>query len=295
MTVKSIKLIALSALMSMPVIPVEAQNTPRYQVAVCDWMILKRQKLGEFSKAREVGADGVEVDMGPLGKRVLFENRFRNAEDARVFSHTADSLGVQVPSIAMSGFFAQNLIKRQNYRDLLRDCFQTMKAFHAQVAFLPLGGSGNGWKQKGAERDTLVSYLHDIGEMAKAEGVTVGIRTQLDAKASIQLLKEIKSDGIKIYYNFQDAADNNRDICKELKKLGKDRIIQIHATNTDSVNLPDDPEIDLPKIKKTLDQMKWSGWLVVERSRDVKRVRDVNYNFSRNVEYLKNIFLKDKP
>jgi len=41
--------------------------------------------------------------------------------------------------------------------------------------------------------------------------------------------------------------------------------------------------------------MKWSGWLVVERSRDVKRVRDVNYNFSRNVEYLKNIFLKDKP
>ena len=77
MTVKSIKLIALSALMSMPVIPVEAQNTPRYQVAVCDWMILKRQKLGEFSKAREVGADGVEVDMGPLGKRVLFENRFR--------------------------------------------------------------------------------------------------------------------------------------------------------------------------------------------------------------------------
>ena len=46
----------------------------------------------------------------------------------------------------------------------------------------------------------------------------------LDAGGDIKLLKEINSKGIKIYYSFQNALENGRDLCKELKKLGKDRI-----------------------------------------------------------------------
>lgn len=86
-------------------------------------MILKRQKLGEFQLAHDIGADGVEMDMGPLGKRVLFDNRFRNDEqEVAVFKHKADSFGVQIASIAMSGFFAQSFLTRPNYRDLINDC-----------------------------------------------------------------------------------------------------------------------------------------------------------------------------
>ena len=267
------------------------QEQPRYQIAACDWMMLKRQKLGEFQLAKDIHADGVEMDMGPLGKRVLFENRFRRPEEVTTFHHVADSLGIAVPSIAMSGFFAQNFITRENYVDLIADCFNTMKAFGSKVAFLPLGGSGREWQDPtSADRKTLVSRLHTVGELARAMGVVVGIRTQLPADESIELLDSIKSDGIKIYYNFQDAADANRDICKELRLLGSDRICQIHASNTDGVNLREDPEIDLPAIKKVLDEIGWKGWLVIERSRDASKVRDVRYNFGRNVEYLKEIF-----
>jgi hypothetical protein len=35
----------------------------RYQVGVCDWMVLKRQKLGEFQLAKDLGCDGIEMDM----------------------------------------------------------------------------------------------------------------------------------------------------------------------------------------------------------------------------------------
>lgn len=284
MSVRTVANIVLMMLLAMPAV------AQRYHVAACDWMMLKRQKLGEFALARQLGADGVEMDMGPLGKRVLFDNQLRDSAQAAKFSHYADSLDVKVPSVAMSGFFAQSLIKRDNYRDLIADCFDTMRKFGSKVAFLPLGGCGNGWKIPGAEHDELVKRLRVIGGMAEKEGVVVGIRTALDAKADKRLLKEIGSDGIRIYYNFQDAADNGRDICKELKTLGKDRIIQIHASNTDGVLLQDDPEIDLPKIKKTLDKMGWSGWLVVERSRDASRVRDVKYNFGHNIAYLKQVF-----
>jgi sugar phosphate isomerase/epimerase len=117
----------------------------------------------------------------------------------------------------------------------------------------------------------------------------IGIRTGLDAKESKRMLKEIHSDGIKIYYNLQDAVDSHRDVCRELKVLGKDRICQIHASLTDSVTLDKDPRINMRQVVKTLKQIGWRGWLVVERSRDASRVRDVRYNYGTNINYLREI------
>ena len=269
-----------------------AQQQQQYRVAACDWMMLKRQKLGEFQLAKDINADGVEVDMGPLGKRVLFDNKLREPAFQQLFRRTADSLGVAVPSIAMSGFFAQSFLERENYKDLIVDCLNTMDVMGAQVAFLPLGGSGNDWKQPGEARQEMVRRLHEVGEMALARGKVIAIRTQQDARADLILLKEVNSKGIKIYYNLQDAVDQGLCPCKELKTLGAENIAQIHASLTDSVTLDKDPRIDLHKVKKTLDKMKWSGWLVVERSRNAQDVRNVRGNFGTNVAYLKEIFQK---
>ena len=62
MSVRTVANIVLMMLLAMPAV------AQRYHVAACDWMMLKRQKLGEFALARQLGADGVEMDMGPLGK-----------------------------------------------------------------------------------------------------------------------------------------------------------------------------------------------------------------------------------
>ena len=269
-----------------------AQQQQQYRVAACDWMMLKRQKLGEFQLAKDINADGVEVDMGPLGKRVLFDNKLREPAFQQLFRRTADSLGIAVPSIAMSGFFAQSFLERENYKDLIVDCLNTMDVMGARVAFLPLGGSGNDWKQPGEAHQEMVRRLHEVGEMALARDKVIAIRTQQDARASLVLLKEVNSKGIKIYYNLQDAVDQGLCPCKELKTLGAENIAQIHASLTDSVTLDKDPRIDLHKVKKTLDKMKWSGWLVVERSRNANDVRNVRGNFGTNVAYLKEIFQK---
>lgn len=269
-----------------------AQQQQQYRVAACDWMMLKRQKLGEFQLAKDINADGVEVDMGPLGKRILFDNKLREPAFQQLFRRTADSLGIVVPSIAMSGFFAQSFLERENYKDLIVDCLNTMDVMSAQVAFLPLGGSGNDWKQPGEARQEMVRRLHEVGEMAFARDKVIAIRTQQDARADLVLLKEVNSKGIKIYYNLQDAVDQGLCPCKELKTLGAENIAQIHASLTDSVTLDKDPRIDLHKVKKTLDKMKWSGWLVVERSRNAQDIRNVRGNFGTNVAYLKEIFQK---
>ena len=269
----------------------EALMAQEYKVGVCDWMILKRQKLGEFDLARQLGSDGVEMDMGGLGKREMFDNKMRDDKEAAHFKSVADSLGIEIGAIAMSGFYAQDLTKRDNYMALVEDCFDTMgKMGDVNVAFLPLGGCGNDWTKDKAKRAIIVKRLHAIGEAAKARGKRIGIDTPLDAKGNLKLLKEIKSDGIAIFYKWQTIVENGWDIVKDIKKLGAKNICAIHASNTDRVWLRNDSTINVPLIKKALDEMGWSGWLFVERSRDVKMVRNVKMNYGANVHYLKSIF-----
>ena len=287
--------------LSIILLPLPLSAQQRYHVGLCDWMVLKRQKLGEFQLARELGADGVELDMGGLGQRELFDNKLRDEAEARHFKGVADSLGVAIGAVAMSGFYAQDLTKRDNYMQLAADCFDTMDRMGMSngqwsmvngqwpVAFLPLGGCGNDWATDKAKRAEVVRRLHDIGEEALRRGKRVGIDTPLDAKGNLRLLREVKSEGIAIFYKLQTAIELGLDIAKDMKALGAKNICAIHASNTDAHWLQDDPAIDLPLVKKTLDDMQWQGWLFVERSRDTTMVKNVKMNYGANVRYLKNV------
>lgn len=265
------------------------QKDRSFKIAVCDWMILKRQKIGAFQLARELNADGLEMDMGGLGKRDSFDNKLRQPHFQKLFRETAAMHGVEVPSVAMSGFYAQSFAERADYEALVSDCLRTMQVMGAKVAFLPLGVQCDLNKYPEL-RPVLVQRLRTVGELAARQGLVIGIETSLDARGEVQLLNEINSPGIRIYYNFQNPLQNGRDLYKELRILGKDRICQIHCTDTDDVTLPYNKRLDMKKVKKTLRQMGWSGWLVVERSRDKNDPRNVKKNFGTNVEYLKRIF-----
>lgn len=261
----------------------------RYKVAVCDWMILKRQKLGAFQLTKDIGADGVEVDMGSLGTNDTFVSVLTNAAQCQVFLDKARELGVEIPSLAMSGFYAQSFAERPTVPRMIQDTIDTMKRMNVKVAFLPLGVLSDLVKHPEL-RPTIVERLRAAGKQAEQAGVIIGIETALDAAGEAKLLDEIGSPAIKSYFNFANALQNGRDLHAELRTLGKDRICQIHASNEDGVWLQNDPKIDLPKVKQTLDEMGWSGWLVIERSRDAKDSRNVKNNFGANAAYLKSVF-----
>lgn len=266
-----------------------AAKKSSYKIAVIDLMILKRQKVSAIPLAKEIGADGLEIDMGGLGNRDTFDNKLADPEIRQQYINTANDLGIEFCSLAMTGFYAQSFATRPTYQKMVQDCLDTMKQMNIKVAFLPLGVQGDLVKNPEL-RKPIVERLKVVGKMAKKAGVVIGIETSLDAKGEVELLKEINCKAVKSYFNFSNAIKNGRDLNDELRILGRKNIIQIHATNEDGVWLENDPKIDLPKVKQTLDEMGWSGWLVVERSRDAKQPTNVKYNFSANTAYLKKIF-----
>ncbi|PRY55593.1 sugar phosphate isomerase/epimerase [Arcticibacter pallidicorallinus] len=266
-----------------------AAGPSRYKVAVVDLMILKRQKLSAIALAKEIGADGLEIDMGGLGKRETFDNKLADPTMRNEFLTQAKAMNIEICSLAMTGFYAQSLATRPTYKRMIQDCIDTMVAMKVKVGFLPLGVQGDLVKNPEL-RPAIVERLKVAGKMAKKAGVVIGIETALDAKQELKLLKDIGSKNVKSYFNFSNALKNNRDLSTELRILGKKNICQIHCTDDDGVWLENNPRIDMKQVKATLDDMGWSGWLVVERSRDASDARNVKRNFSANTAYVKSVF-----
>lgn len=262
---------------------------PRYKIGVCDWMVLKRQKLGAFPLAKEIGADGVEVDMGGLGQRETFDNTLVDATVRKQFLDKARELKLDICSVAMSGFYAQKFAERTGIERMVQDCIDTMKNLGVYVAFLPLGVQSDLMKHPEL-RPAVLERLKAIAPLAEKAGVVIGVETAYDAANEVKLLDEVGSKAIQSYFNFSNAVQNGRDISAELRTLGRDRICQIHCTDQDGVQLREDKKLDLKQIKATLDDLGWKGWLVMERSREASRAKDVKWNFGNNAKYLKEIF-----
>ena len=203
----------------LPIPQLLAQSS-RYKVAVVDLMILKRQKLGAFQLTRDIGADGVEVDMGGLGNRPTFDNQLLNDTTRKQFLDKAKELGLEIPSLAMTGYYAQSFCERKEFIRSIEDCIKTMKLMDVKIAFLPMGVQCDLVK-KPELRDSVVSRLKIAGALAEQAGVVIGIETALDARDEKKLLKDIGSPAIKSYFNFSNALKNGRDVSKELKTLGR--------------------------------------------------------------------------
>lgn len=264
-------------------------NPERYKVSVCDWMILKRQKVGAITLAKEIGTDGLEIDMGSLGKRVDFENKLNDRKTQQQFIAEFNRLGLEISSVAMSAFYGQSFAKRDNYLALTEECIAVMKDLKVKNCFLPLTNITD------LTKDTqlyavVVDRLKTIAAKAQAAGVVIAIETSLPAVEEARLIDKIASPSIRSYVNVSTILKRKGDVCQELKTLGKARIAQIHITNTDGNWLQNDQAVNIPEIKKTLDKMGWSGWLVIERSRDTKDVHNIKWNYGANAAYLKKVF-----
>lgn len=270
-------------------IQAQHKKKERYKVAVCDWMILKRQKLGSFELASQLKADGIELDMGGLGNRETFDSKLANPVDIKNFKDKSKEFNVGISSIAMSGFYGQSFAKRETVKRMVQDCIDVMKTMNVKVAYLPLGNQCD-LKKNPELRPIIIERLQWAAKQVAKIGGVIAIETTLDATAEKKLLEEIGYKEIKSSFNFSNAIENGKDISEELKILGKKHLAQIHASNTDGFWIQNDKAINLPKIKSTLDKMKWQGWLIVERSRDTTMVHNVKANYGANVAYLKKVF-----
>lgn len=261
----------------------------KYKIAVCDWMIHKRNDAGSLVRSRNLGCNGVEVDMGGLSDLKTFSNNFNTPEKIENLKKESCMTGAEICSIAMSGFYVQSFARRKFYFQPLKDCISLAKALDVKICFLPLVNDTKKEVYPGI-RNVLVKRLKKVAEIAEDSGVVIGIETCLSASDEKKLLADVGSPAVKIYFNFEQSIIYGRNVIDELVYLGTDNICQIHCTNEDKYLLKDDPKINMNIIKKVLDKINYHGWLVMQRSRDLNKIHDYKWNYSQNALYLKSVF-----
>ncbi len=266
--------------------PATTPAASRYRIGACDWMLLKRQKLGALPLAAEIGLDGVVVDMGGLGNRPDMDNKLRDPTVREQYLKTAKELGLEICALAMSAFYAQDYANHPGADRFTEEWIELMATMKVPVGFLPMGVRVN-LREDANAHQKVVDRMKRFGPMAVEAGVVIGIETGMSAEEDNRLLDEIGSPGVAIYYNFANAIAAGRDLTTELRTLGAERICQILCTEGDGKWLADG-NIDLPAVKRTLDEMGWQGWLVLERSRMAGK--SVKENFSANAQHLRAIF-----
>jgi hypothetical protein len=265
--------------------PAASRPAQRYRIAASDWMMLKRQTPGALDRAHQCGLDGVEVDMGPLGSRPDFDNKLLDDKFRGDYLEKARGMNLQISSLAMSAFYGKSFGKQEKADHFLATWIELMPKVGTNVGFLPIIKFDDD-----DVRAKTVAHLKAAAPMAEKAGLVLGLSTPLDVEGNKKLLDDIGSPAVRISYNIGEATDAQRDVYQELKTLGKDRIAQIIPTLSDGVLLQDDKRLDVTKLKGVLDEMNWSGWLVLQRSRDKNRASDWKYNFGSNAAYLKSIF-----
>jgi sugar phosphate isomerase/epimerase len=234
---------------------------------------------------KEIGLDGVEVDMGSLGDREDMKNALRSQEVRQQFLDASKKLNVEICSLALSAFYGHSYADHEKSDALTAEWIDIMQKMGVKVGFLPLLSKGD-VKENPENRRKTIERLRKAAPSAEKAGVVIGVETNLDADGHKRFLDDVGSPAVRVYYNLGRMLAAGYDIYHELRDLGRDRVCQIHCKEGE-VWLGNGL-IDFPKVKSALDDIGWSGWLVVERSR--MPGKSVVENYTANARYLKSVF-----
>jgi len=227
------------------------------------------QSFDLLYKIAEMGYDIVEVAVED-----------KNIIDWNILKKTAEKLGLK---ITISGAFGPNRdissvnpsIRREGF-DYIVDCIQIAADMGSPIFTGPVYSAVGktrivSTEQKNQERAWCVENLQKVGEIAKKNGVIIGVeplnRFETDmintADQALSLVKEVSSPNIKISLDTFHNNIEEKNIAASIIKIGKDLLCHIQGNESDR-GTPGTGNVDWIGIKNALEIIGYEGAIVIE-------------------------------
>jgi len=265
-----------------PLAKQEQEKAPTgFKLAVCDWTIGKKTDPGSFEVAKRIGLDGVQVDFGsgenslPLFDEELQQRMLKEARKRKM----------EIASLAMG--VLNNVPYKSDPRAerWVRQGIRVAEAMGVKVILLAFFGEGDLQNdQQGV--NTVVQRLRQVSTDAEMAGVTLGIESWLSAEQHIDIIEQVGSPAVKVYYDVANSHKAGYDIYKEIRQLGP-LICEFHAKDYD--DLYGKGSIDFEEVRRAMDDIGYRGWLVMEGT---KMPLGIEESCRYDAEYLRGIFPK---
>ena len=189
------------------------QRARGFKIGACDWSLDKRCDPAAFDVARQIGLDGVQVDLGSPSNQM----RLRRPEVQAEFLKAAKRTGLEIAALAIVETNDVPLKSDPRAAGWLADAVDVCKALGVRVVMPACFGAGDLDMRKTAEIDQLVRVLKSAGAKAEKRGVVIGVESYLSAEENRRLLDRVGSPAVKVYYDVGNSTDKGRDVCREIR------------------------------------------------------------------------------
>ena len=260
-----------------------AEERPSFPIGACDWSLGKEGSIKAIHLAKQIGLDGVQCSFGAPGDG----DDLRKPAVREAYATASKETGVAIASLAMGVLNRVPLATEDRAEQWVGQCIDTMTLMSPkpQVVLLAFFGKAD-IKQDRDKQDELIKRLKRLAPKAESADVILGIESGLNTDDLLRILDAVNSPAVQAYYDVANMQKRGYDVYGGIRKLGKERICEIHAKEYD--HLIGHGKIDFEKVHQAIVEIDWHGWIVLERATiESKPLEDC---YRENYGYLKRLF-----
>jgi sugar phosphate isomerase/epimerase len=267
--------------LSPKVAAVAADEKRLFKIGACDWSIGRRGQPEAMELAAQIGLEGVQVSFGPPGEK----GDLRSEEVRRRYLEAASRHRVEIASLAMGVLNSVPYASDPRTEEWVLDSIPVMTKLDVKVILLAFFGKGD-IKGKRDLQDEVIRRLKRAAPKAEDAGVVLGIESWMNADDHLRILDAVDSPSVQVYYDVANMENQGYDIYQEIRRLGRERICEIHCKENGF--LLGQGRVDFEKVKAALDEIGWTGWLIIEGA--VGAGKNMFDSYVHNQEYLRSVF-----
>ena len=255
----------------------------KMHIGACDWSIGKSSDIGAFEVAKQIGLDGIQVNLGSEANNM----HLREPDRQKLYRAESHKTGVSIASLAIGELNKVPYKSDPRTDEWVWDAVDVADNLDVRVILLAFF-SNNDLRGDDRGKAEVIRKLKVVAPKAEKAGVVLGIESYLTAEEHMDIIQKVGSNKVKVYYDFRNAADAGNDVIREIKRLGKDMICELHMKENGS--LLGAGTMDWPKISQTLMEMDYigEGWMQIEGA--IPNGADIVESYKRNEQFLKDVF-----
>ena len=257
--------------------------TKPLRISACDWSIGKSSDPAAFDVAKQIGLEGIQVNLGNVKNSL----HLRETSRQQLYLDKSKETGIKISSLAIAEL--NNIPYKSDTQTELwvSDSIDVAKNLGVKVILLAFFHN-NDLRGDEKGKQEVIRRLKSVAPKAERMGITLGIESYLSAEELVDIIQKVGSGSIKIYYDFRNSADAGYDVIKELNFLGKEAICELHMKENGF--LLGNGTMDWKRIADTLKEIGYvgDGWMQIEGA--TPKDADIVESYRYNLKYLKTIF-----
>src|SRR5258706_4529559 len=199
-----------------------ATTTNKIRIGACDWSIGKNSDPAAFEVAKQIGLEGIQINMGSD----LDNMHLRDKSVQASYLEIAKKTGVAIGGLALGELNHSPYKSDPRTEEWVWDSVDVADALGVKTILLAFFNN-NDLRNDEAGKKEGIQLPQRAAPHAEKRGITLGIESYLSAEEHSELIQRVGSKSIKVYYDFRNSTEAGYELVKEIRFLRKDAICHL--------------------------------------------------------------------